>query len=182
MTQQIRLFFTGILALSAFFSNPGLASNDQLQTSAERIEEAKLLYGKAVPMATDSKERQKILDQAIAILKDVIANEPTSLDAHRKLMGAYLLKQDYHNSIRTIQDAINLSPEDPKLFITLAFLYEHSGALDFSSSMIEQALKLDPDNKVALDYKLVIQQKIQKMENSMSHHGSAMSPHSSASQ
>lgn len=134
------------------------------------IEEAKKLYAQAVPMDIQSPKRAEILDQAAEILKDVIKQHPESLDAHRKLMGVYLLKQDYSNAIRTMQDAITLSPEDPKLFISLAFLYEHSGSLDFSKAMLDQALSLDPENKIAQDYSVIIQQKID-IRNQDEHQG-----------
>lgn len=146
-----------VLVLGVFLSGGAVAANAD---GSGGIEEAKALYAEAAPLAIDSPKRVELLDQATAILKKVIEEDPKSLDAHRKLMGVYVLKQDYQNAIRTMQDAITLSPEDPKLFITLAFLYEHSGAFKYAKAMLEQALSLDPDQQLAKDYKLVIQQKI----------------------
>jgi Tfp pilus assembly protein PilF len=166
----IRKTILSLVLLALFMllqSSVALAEN---MDETAGINEAKKLYVQALPMDILSPERIALLDQAEAILKDVIKEHPQSLDAHRKLMGVYLLKQDYSNSIRTMQEAITLSPEDPKLFISLAFLYEHSGSLEFSKAMLEQALKLDPENKVAQDYKLVIQQKID-VRNQDAHQG-----------
>jgi tetratricopeptide (TPR) repeat protein len=154
-----------------------------------RIEEAKKLYAEAVPMDITSSKRAELLKQAEAILLKVIEDNPQSMDAHRKLMGVYLLQQDYSRSIRIMQDAITLSPEDPKLFISLAFLYEHSGSLEFAEAMVDQALKLDAENKIAKDYKVVIQQKIQQRNNDphqgkdgmgKSHGNKASMPHAAA--
>ena len=159
------------LAVMLFFAQTGLAASEK-----EGIEQAKQLYAQASPMDISSPERARILDEAAEILKNVINETPKSLDAHRKLMGVYLLKQDYSNAIRTMQSAITLSPEDPKLFISLAFLYEHSGALELAKGMLGQALKLDPDNKIAQDYKLVIQQKIDEF-NAAHEQAHGASPH-----
>lgn len=166
--------------LVCFASSNAFALTDDLN-EADAIAEAKNLYIQASPMAIDSPQRGDLLNKAITILQNVIEKNPNSLDAHRKLMGIYLLKQDYTNAIRTVQNAITLSPEDPKLFISLAFLYEHSGALDLANGMLGQALKLDPDNKVAQEYKLVIEQKIDQLNTAhqQAHSGSphASSPH-----
>jgi len=163
----------GILATA----NYCLASTSLTEESG--IEKAKSLYTQAVPMPVDSEKRQELLKQSEAILKDIIAKDQNALDAHRKLMGVYLLKQDYSNAIRTIKDAITLSPEDPKLFITLAFLYEHSGALEYAKEILNQALELDPSNKLAKDYQLVIQQKIGQRKVEQAHDGQKItgSPH-----
>lgn len=146
------------LLLFAFFLSPVLADEDT------RINEAYELYGKAVPLEINSPERSKLLDQSADILKEVIANNPKSMDAHRKLLGVYLLQQDYSNAIDITQEAITLSPEEPKLFITLAFLYEHSRAYEYALAMLDQALKLDPEQELAREYKLVIQEKIEALK------------------
>ncbi|WP_236860640.1 tetratricopeptide repeat protein [Candidatus Reidiella endopervernicosa] len=122
-------------------------------------------------MEVNSPKRAELLDQSAEILKKVIESNPQSLDAHRKLMGVYLLKQDYSNGIRTMQDAITLSPEDPKLFITLAFLYEHSGSFEYASAMLDQALALDPNHKLAKEYKIAIKQKIAQRNMDQLHEG-----------
>ncbi|OQX43245.1 MAG: hypothetical protein B0D88_04880 [Candidatus Sedimenticola endophacoides] len=128
---------------------------------ADAIAEAMQLYAQALPMAINSPQRARHLRQSEAILKQVIREHPSSLDAHRKLLGVYLLQQDYGNAIPTMQRAITLSPEDPKLFIGLAFLYEHSGALEYARAMLAQALELDPQNSLAREYHRAIGEKIQ---------------------
>ena len=160
------------LAVILGFAQTGLAASEK-----ESIEQAKQLYAQASTMDISSPERARILDEAAEILKNVINENPESLDAHRKLMGVYLLKQDYSNAIRTMQSAITLSPEDPKLFISLAFLYEHSGALELAKGMLGQALKLDPDNEIAQDYKLVIQQKIDEFNSAHQGQTAMSDPH-----
>ncbi|MBL3599919.1 MAG: tetratricopeptide repeat protein [gamma proteobacterium endosymbiont of Lamellibrachia anaximandri] len=148
-----------LIALTLTLSQAATASAENPEKNAE-ISEAVKLYSQALPLDMDSPKKAELLDQSAAILKKVIANDPKSLEAHRKLMGVYVLKQDYSNGIRTMQDAITLSPEDPKLFVTLAFLYEHSGAFEYAVAMLDQALELDPENKLAKEYKIAIKQKI----------------------
>ncbi len=151
------------IALTLSLSQSQAASADNNMVDAG-IEEAKQLYSKALPMKIDSLKRAELLGQAADILAKVIENEPKSLEAHRKLMGIYLLQQDYSNGIRTLQNAITLAPEDPKLFISLAFMYEHSGALEYADEMLNQALSLKPGDKVTKmvrDYKVAIRKKIE---------------------
>ncbi len=135
------------------------ASTNQ-NTEANMIADAMKLYTQATPMDTQSSERAQLLRQSESMLLDVLAKNPDSLDAHRKLMGVYLQMRDYPKAIQIMQNAITLSPEDPKLFIALAILYEHSGALEYASAILNEALALDPDLQLAKDYQASIQQKM----------------------
>ena len=135
------------------------ASTDK-NTETTRIIEAMELYAKATPMEQDDNKRAELLKQSESILLDVIENNPESLDAHRKLMGVYLQMRDYQKAIQTMQTAITLSPEDPKLFIALAILYDHAGAYEYAIPILDEALRLDPNQQLAKEYKASIQQKI----------------------
>lgn len=162
--------------ISLCFLGEVTAASDTAPVAGESsaISRAIDLYSQAVPMERASPQRGDLLDQAEDILKRVIEENPKSIDAHRKLMGVYLAKQDYRQAISVMQDAITLSPEDPKLFVTLAFLYEHSGALSYSKAMLNQALSLDPNHQLARDYLLVIEQKINKRNFEHMHGQEAM--------
>ncbi|RDH88374.1 MAG: cytochrome C biogenesis protein [endosymbiont of Escarpia spicata] len=162
-----------LFALTLTLSQAATASAEDPKNNAE-ISEAVKLYSQALPLEMDSPKKAELLDQSAAILKKVIANNPKSLEAHRKLMGVYVLKQDYSNGIRTMQDAITLSPEDPKLFISLAFLYEHSGALEYAMAMLDQALTLDPKQQLAMEYKVAIQKKIDALNMEDAHNGKSV--------
>ncbi|QYZ64952.1 MAG: cytochrome C biogenesis protein [Gammaproteobacteria bacterium (ex Lamellibrachia satsuma)] len=162
-----------LFALTLTLSQAATASAENPNNNAE-ISEAVKLYSQALPLDMDSPRKAELLEQSAAILKKVIANDPKSLEAHRKLMGVYVLKQDYSNGIRTMQDAITLSPEDPKLFISLAFLYEHSGALEYAMAMLDQALTLDPKQQLAMEYKVAIQKKIDALNMEDAHQGKSV--------
>ena len=166
MKSFIRLVTQFIIAMVLAFASTVTASADQ-GTEAARIQEAMQLYARATPMDRFDTGRAELLSQSESILLDVIENNPASLDAHRKLMGVYLQMRDYPGAIKTMQAAITLSPEDPKLFIALAILYDHQGAYEYAVPVLEQALVLDPENQLALDYKISIQQKIESQNLAM---------------
>jgi len=174
------IIFIVLLAIASMATASGNKAGKDVG-EASRIAEALELYAQAVPMDFTSTQRTELLNRAESILTDVIKKNPESLDAHRKLMGVYLQKRDYRNAILTMQAAITLSPEDPKLYIALAILYDHSGAYEYALPILEQALELDSNNKLAQDYKVSIQQKIEQqrlaMESTKSPHNTA-APHS----
>lgn len=136
-------------------------------TENDRILEAMKLYSEAASMNQGSTQRTELLVKSESILLDVIANNPESLDAHRKLMGVYLQMRDYRKGIQTMQTAISLSPEDPKLYIALAILYDHQGAYEYARAILDEALALDPDQQVAKDFRASIQQKIERQNIAM---------------
>jgi tetratricopeptide (TPR) repeat protein len=180
----IKLVPQFIIVMVLAFASTVTASSDQ-STEVARIQEAMQLYARATPMDQSDTRRAELLSQSESILLDVIEKNPASLDAHRKLLGVYLQMRDYPNAIRTMQAAITFSPEDPKLFIALAILYDHQGAYEYAVPILDQALVLDPDNQLALDYKITIQQKIESqnlaMESGAPAHETA-TPHSAGRQ
>ena len=157
--------------LLAFALTQAAAAQANNSEESAGISAAMEIYFKALPLEVNSPKKIELLDEAASILNKVIEDNPKSLEAHRKLMGVYLLKQDYSNGIRIMQNAITLSPEDPKLFISLAFLYEHSGALQYAKGILQRALELDPNQKVAKEYMTVIEHKIEALEMDQLHDG-----------
>ena len=153
--------FVFVLALTVA-STPAttVAASTGQNTEPARIMEAMELYAQATRMDVFDTKRTQLLSQSESILLDVIAKNPASLDAHRKLMGVYLQMRDYPKAIQIMQTAITLSPGDPKLFIALAILYDHSGAYEYAIPILDEALALDPNQQLAKEYKASIQQKI----------------------
>jgi len=162
---------TIILILLMAIASVVMAAGNQT-TEAARIITAMNLYSQALNMQVNTPEKTELLNRSESILSDVIEKNPQSLDAHRKLMGVYLQKRDYRKATQTLQNAISISAEDPKLFIALAILYEHQGAYEYALPVLEQALALAPNNQLAQEYKTSIQQKIDMQRLSMD------SPHS----
>ena len=148
-----------ILILLLAIASVAMAKGNQT-TEAARIITAMNLYSQAANMQVNTPEKTELLNRSESILSDVIEKNPQSLDAHRKLMGVYLQKRDYSKATQTLQNAISISAEDPKLFIALAILYEHQGAYEYALPVLEQALVLSPNNQLAQEYKTSIQQKI----------------------
>lgn len=141
-----------------------IANASTSSATDKSIAKVKVLYGKAYPMEMNAPERKKLLDEAEAILKTAIKDDPESLEAHRKLLGVYTLKQDYSNGIRTIQEAITLSPKDEKLFVTLAVFYYKTGSLQLADKILNQALVLDPDYVLAKEFKTTIKKSLAAQE------------------
>lgn len=162
------------ITLSFATAQAATAENNEVQGG---IPEAVQLYAEALSLEVNSLKRADLLNQAEAILQSVIKKDPASLEAHRKLLGVYILKQDYQNGIHTVKDAIMLSPEDPKLMITLAFLYEHSGALEYAKEMLNETLRKHPDNEVAAEYQVSIQKKIDLLNTNQAHQIGAPAGH-----
>jgi len=161
--------FVLLLTISSMATASGSDSDE-----AAKITQALELYAKATPMDVNSTERTDLLNSAESILTAVIEKNPKSLDAHRKLMGVYLQKRNYRRAIQTMQAAISLAPNDPKLYVALAILYDHQGAYEYAVPILDQALALDPDQKLAKEYKVTIQQKIEKQRIAME---STTAPH-----
>lgn len=157
-----KLFFSIVLVIASVAT---ASSNDHSESA--RITQALDLYARATPMDVNASERTELLNQAESILRDVIEQNPESLDAHRKLMGVYLQMRDYRKAVQTMQNAISLSPEDPKLFIALAILYDHLGAYEYALPVLDQALTLDPHHQLAQEYTASIQQKIEMQRLAM---------------
>ena len=143
------------------------ATSTSANSEADRILEAMTLYSQAVPMQQGDNQRSGLLQRAESILLEVIDGNPASLDAHRKLMGVYLQQRDYRNAIQTMQGAITLSPDDPKLFVALAILYDHQGAYEYARAILDEALALDPELQMARDYKRSIEDKIKNQNIAM---------------
>jgi len=148
-----------ILMLLLAIASVAMATGNQT-TEAAKITTAMDLYSQAANMKVNTPKKTELLNRAESILSGVIEKNPQSLDAHRKLMGVYLQKRDYRKATETLQNAISISAEDPKLFIALAILYEHQGAYEYALPVLEQALALAPNNQLAQEYKTSIQQKI----------------------
>ncbi len=167
MKQLSRLIATNLFSTLAVMPLNAGASSDQQPAEFEQIAHAIELYSKAITLDPFSQHKKSLLDQSESILLNVIAEHPASLDAHRKLIGVYLQMRDYRKAIRVMQDAISLAPDDPRLFIALAILYDHQGAYEYALPILDEALALDPTEQLALDYRRDIQHKIELRKSSM---------------
>ena len=159
---------TSSLVMFAVLSVTGaVVASSENQSESGIISEALALYVRATSMEIDAPERTGLLRRAETLLNGVIEGNPESLEAHRKLMGVYLQLRDYSRAVQTLQSAISLSPDDPKLFIALAILYDHQGAYTYALPMLDRALALDADQQLARDYRASIQQKLERQTLAM---------------
>lgn len=167
------IYHLGLVVALTAASNVTAATDESTETA--RISQAIELYTRASAIEPNSTEQSKLLRQSESILLEVVEHNPAALDAHRKLMGVYLQLRDYRRAIQTLQNAISLSPEDPKLFIALAILYDHQGAYEYAIPILDEALALEPNQQLAREYKASIENKIATRNmamksNASSHH------------
>jgi choline-sulfatase len=97
------------------------------------------LMGKAREAA-----QQEDLDEAIAIMRRVIAQDPKIIDAHLTL-GNWLVKtKRTDEAIDAFRKALALKPDNELAMINLAHVYRERGQAEAAIEGFRSALKLDP--------------------------------------
>ncbi len=87
------------------------------------------------------------LDQAEASYRGALEQDPASVDAHMKLAGLYIARQQYKAGVETFQHAIGLNPDNANAFIGMAIGYLHMGDPELAHAALEEALRIDPDKR-----------------------------------
>ena len=87
------------------------------------------------------------LDQAEASYRGAIEQEPRSVDAHMKLAGLHIARQQYKAGVETFQQAIGLNPDNANAFIGMAIGYLHMGDPELAQAALEEALRIDPTKR-----------------------------------
>ncbi len=87
------------------------------------------------------------LDQAAASYKSGIEKDPGSVDAHMKLAGLYIARQEYRAGVETFQQAIGISPDNANAFIGMAIGYLHMGDPELAHAALDEAVRIDPESR-----------------------------------
>ena len=90
------------------------------------------------------------LDAAQKLFETALANEPRSVDAHMKLAGLQLSRQDFKGCIETYQHVIGLDTNNARAWLGLGFSYLHTGKSSLSMAAFNEAIRIDPANKEKL--------------------------------
>jgi tetratricopeptide (TPR) repeat protein len=94
-------------------------------------------------------------DLAIAQYREVLGllgNDAAAKgDVYLRLGETYRLKGDYTNSVATLEQGRKLKPEKAVILSTLALSLESAGRMSEAKQAYEDALKLDPNNGVAMN-------------------------------
>lgn len=90
------------------------------------------------------------LDLAQKTFEQAVIAEPRSVNAHMKLAGLQLSRQDFKACIETYQKTIGLDAKNAKAWLGLGFAYLHTGKNDLSLAAFNEAIRVEPVNKEKL--------------------------------
>ncbi len=91
-------------------------------------------------------------DQAIAVLKDLVANDPKDFAAWTQLANAYFLKKDNHNAESAYLRAISEGPTYTRALVNLGKLYLSENASEKAIEILTRAVDADPSSADAQHY------------------------------
>jgi Tfp pilus assembly protein PilF len=87
------------------------------------------------------------LDKAQQLYESAVKADPSSVEAHMKLAGLLLSRNDFNASIKEYQRLIGLDSKNAKAWIGLGIAYLHGGDKSMTRAAWEEALRLDPSRK-----------------------------------
>jgi tetratricopeptide (TPR) repeat protein len=122
-----------------------------LATQAQVREEGRLkeMEGQ-VKAAFELIGQQKDYDGAIAILKEVLAKNPTDSNALYLVGLSYSKKQMYAEAVNALAQVVQQVPKFAPAQFELAICYQNQGEKEKALACYEKAIELDPDNPDAV--------------------------------
>jgi tetratricopeptide (TPR) repeat protein len=117
-----------------------LVSETQLQ------ETLRLKEMEGVLKEAQEKIRQRDYDEAIAMLKDVLAKDPNEPNALYLIGMSYSKKQMYTEAIEALIQVLQLVPNFPPAQFELAICYQNRGDKDTALEHYQKTIELDPNN------------------------------------
>lgn len=90
------------------------------------------------------------LELAQKTFEHAVKAEPRSVNAHMKLAGLQLSRQEFKACIETYQRAIGLDANNARAWLGLGFAYLHTGQNDLSLAALDEAIRIDPGNQEKL--------------------------------
>ncbi|MEE8608876.1 MAG: tetratricopeptide repeat protein, partial [Nitrospiraceae bacterium] len=90
------------------------------------------------------KSRADSLKRAVELAQVAINLDDTFSGTYRLLGSIHLLLIQHDDAIAYIEKAIDLSPNDPRNFATLAFILNYSGQPEKAILLLEKAMRLSP--------------------------------------
>ena len=91
------------------------------------------------------------LDDAQKIFERAVNADPRSVEAHMKLGGLQLSRNDFSGSIQTYQHVIGLDPKNVRAWMGLGISYMHTGKNELSRAAFDEAVRIEPARKAQLD-------------------------------
>ena len=117
-----------------------LVTETQLQETL-RLKELEGIFKEA-----QDKIRQGDYDEAIAILKDVLTEDPEDTNALYLLGMSYSKQQMYPEAIDSLTQVVRLVPDFPPAQFELAICYQNQGEKEKALEQYRKTLELDPNN------------------------------------
>ncbi len=93
-------------------------------------------------------ERRGSADAAIAQYEAAVKENPSLLNAHRRLASLYSTR-DVSRAIELYSRVLSLAPEDADAYYRLGVLYYNQGNLSSATEILRRCLSTDPSNKPA---------------------------------
>lgn len=109
----------------------------------------KQIYDYAISVASelgDSATLLSLASEAIPLFGD---EEPMYLNL---IINDYLIKQDYPNALKSINEAITKNPNNPEYYVVLGVIYDTQDKRQEAKDAYQKALAVDPDNAKANYY------------------------------
>ena len=125
---------------------------------------AQATAGPAAALVSQGEQQWKAgqLAEAQKSFQAALAAEPKSVDIQLKLAGLQLSNNDFAACIPAYQNAISLDAGSVRAWLGLGFAYLHTGKNSLSMAAFNEAMRLDPSKKAALQPMLA---KLQSQEN-----------------
>ena len=99
----------------------------------------------------ESLMRDGRVDEAVSVLEQAVARDPTSSLAFTRLGGAQLLRQEHNAAILSFRKAIMLDGNNADAFVGMAMAYLHSGDYALTRAALEEAKRIDPAKQAKVD-------------------------------
>lgn len=90
------------------------------------------------------------LEDAQQSFRTALQEEPQSTEIQMKLGGLQLSSNDFAASIQTYKNVISLNGRNVRAWLGLGFSYLHTGKSSLSMAAFDEAIRLDPSKKAAL--------------------------------
>jgi tetratricopeptide (TPR) repeat protein len=98
----------------------------------------------------DQQWKARQLEEAQKAFQLALKAEPGAVDIELKLAGLQLTNNDFAACIPSYQHIIGLDANNVRAWLGLGFAYLHTGKNSLSMAAFQEAIRLDPSKKAAL--------------------------------
>lgn len=136
-------------ALAAWQAKDPQASLNCFLKSKDLGYKKKQIYDFAIAVASELGDSATLLSLAREAIPLYGDEDPMYLN---QVINDYLIKQDYPNALKHINDAIAKNPNNPEYYVVLGVIYDTQDKRPEAKDAYQKALAVDPDNAKANYY------------------------------